>query len=135
MVIASGWAARQCACGGQNFGIRSAAADVPRHGALDLLIRGPRVAEQERFEREHLPRRAEAALQRVMFDERLLHRVERVIVSQPLDGGDGASLTLDGEQQAAIDGLAIQQDGTGATLAHVAAWLSAYEMQVFAQGV
>lgn len=129
------WAARQRACGGENLGVRAAAAEIPGHGALDLLIGWLRVAEQERLEREHLARCAEATLQRVVLDERLLHGVERVVVGQPLNGRDGASLALDGEQQTTVDSLAIQQDGASATLAHIAAWLGARQVQVFAQGV
>ena len=70
-----------------------------------------------------------------MLDKRLLDRIERVVMRQPLDGSDRPPLALDGEQQAAIHRLAIHQHGAGATLPHVTAQLGARQMQVFAQRV
>src|ERR1700723_1399579 len=64
--------------------------------------------------RADLARRAIAALEPVMFDKRLLQRMERAGGAEALDGGDLAPFVLNGESEAGIDALAVDEDGAGA---------------------
>ena len=53
--------------------------------------------------RADLPRRAVAALERVMVDERLLQRMQRAVGRETLDRGDLRAIVHDGKRQARID--------------------------------
>src|SRR5262249_12638081 len=66
-------------------------------------------------------RRAEAALQAVVLDERTLNRMQRAVGCQPLDRRDVATIRLPGEHGAALHGASVEEDGAGAALARVAA--------------
>ena len=101
--------------------------DVARHAARQLRRHGDRRAD--------LPRRAVAALEAVMLDERLLQRVQAVAVRQALDRGDLAALVLHRQRQAGVDALAVDQHRAGAAGALVAALLGAGEAEVVAQQV
>jgi len=60
-----------------------------------------------------------------VLQEGLLHRVQRLVLGQALDGGDLVALMGDGKGQAGIDAPAIDQNRAGAALAVVAALLGA----------
>src|SRR5690242_19375692 len=61
-----------------DVGIGAAPAEVAAHRLADLVV-GLRAALAEHRDRAHdLPRRAVAALEAVVRDERLLHRVQRL---------------------------------------------------------
>ena len=68
--------------------IGAAPAQVPAHCHRDLVVRRIRVFGQQRGRGEHLPRGAEAALHRIVGDERLLKRMNSPGGADPLDGGD-----------------------------------------------
>eukprot|EP01032_Pedospumella_encystans_P027696 gene27697-31289_t len=74
----------------------------------------------------HLARRAVAALQRVVVDEGLLHRMQRAVGrGDALDGGDGAAVGLHAQREAGGDAPAVEVHGAGTALAVVAALLGA----------
>src|SRR5947208_3464396 len=52
-------------------------------------------------------RRAEAALQGEVLDERVLHRVQLAVACESFNGGDLASIRLDGEHQTRLHECAI----------------------------
>jgi hypothetical protein len=70
---------------------------------------------------EEHARRAGAALQTVVLGEGLLDRVELAVVGEALDGEDVGAASLDGEHEARLDGLAVDDDGAGAADAVLAA--------------
>src|SRR5207248_4931124 len=72
--------------------IRGAATNIAAHIFADIIVAGS-VAFLDAGDRRHdLARRAVAALERVLLDEGLLHRMQLVAGGQPLDGGDLAAL-------------------------------------------
>ena len=82
-----------------------------------------------------LARRAEAALEAVIFDKGRLDRVELVVRCQTLDGGDRRTVMGQGKGKAGIDATAIDENGAGAALAAVAALFGAGQMEAFAQEI
>lgn len=70
-----------------------------------------------------------------MFDESLLKRCECAGRAQALHGRDLAVLVLDGQGEAGIDALAINEHGAGPAGALVAALLRARQMKMVAQQV
>src|SRR5207237_1365195 len=78
--------------GGDDVQVRAAAAQVAGDGALHVVLGGRGVAAEQRDDRHDLARRAEAALIRVVSDERLLHRMQLPVGTDALDRLDGATL-------------------------------------------
>ena len=103
---------------GEDSHVGAAAAQVPGQRLRDLLARGlvgaalpaPAVVEGDRL--DHEPRRAVAALQRVVGDERPLHRMQ--VRPEALDGRERTALERGRRQQAARDRHAVEQHGAGA---------------------
>ena len=81
------------------------------------------------------PRRAEAALERVLLVERLLHRVQLVALGEPLDRRDLAAVGLHGEHGARLHRLAVEQHGARPAGRRVAADVRAREPELVAQEV
>jgi hypothetical protein len=75
---------------------------------------------------------AEAALEALGVQERLLHRMDRRLVGQALDGGDHVAFGAKGRNQATMHRLVVEQHRAGAAVAGVATLLDA-EMAEFAQ--
>ena len=75
---------------------------------------------------------AETALKRLRVEKCLLHRVRGAVRRETLDGGDGATFGAERGNDAAMHRLAVEQHGTCAAVAGVAAFLDA-EMPEFAQ--
>ena len=118
-----------------DVGIGAAAADVAAHQLADL-VGGLRLAFGDQpGRRADLSRRAVAALERVMVDERLLQRMQRAVRRQAFDRGDLGAVLHDGQRQAGIDAPAVDQHRAGAALAVVAALLGAGQVEVVAQRV
>src|SRR6185437_12126067 len=108
-----------------NVRIGCAAANVAAHVFTDILI-GVGMALAHAGNRRHdLPWRAVAALEGVLFDEGLLHRMQPVALGQALDRRD--LMIPGGERQceARHHAAAVDQDGAGATLPMVATLLAA----------
>ena len=80
-------------------------------------------------------RRAEAALQGVVFVERRLHRVQVVRSANAFDGGDLRTVGLTGQHRAGLDRGTVEVHHTRTALAGVAADVGAGEAQAFAKYV
>ena len=78
-------------------------------------------------------RRAEAALQAVMFLEGRLHRMQVGAVGQTFDRHDRRPGSLDGQHGAGLHRLAVDMDDAGAALRGVAADMGAGKAEIFAQ--
>src|SRR6516225_5724228 len=78
-----------------------------------------------------LARGAEPALQAVMGDKRLLHRVQPPFSREPFDRKDVRSVIAEGEREARIDTAAVDDNRARAALAAVAAFLGAGQVQPF----
>src|SRR5437764_1248337 len=85
--------------------------------------------------RTDLSRGTVAALEGVVFDERLLQRVQVLTTGKPLDRDDLGILMRDGEGKAAVHATTIKQHSTGATLPVVAAFLRTSELKVLAKRI
>jgi hypothetical protein len=72
------------------------------------LLRGGGLLIQQCFARHQKPRRADTALERGVFQELLLQRVESLRGCHPLYRQDASSLTLHGKHQARIHEDAIE---------------------------
>jgi hypothetical protein len=116
--------------------VAGATADVARHLLPDGLPAGCGVGvEQMQGAHEHA-RRAEAALQAVVLDERLLQRVQfPVLALEPLDRGDGGAVGLHPEHQARPRGLPVDEHGAGTADPVLAPEMGTGEPAVLPQGV
>ena len=100
---------------------------MARHAAPDLLRHADRGAD--------LPRRAVAALESVVLDERPLQRMERTAGREPLDRGHRPPVVLDRQGEARQDPLAVDQHRAGTARALVAPLLGAMQPQAFTEVV
>ncbi len=78
---------------------------------------------------------AVAALEAIVFEEGGLDGVQLVAVRESLDGGDLGALRDGGKGEAGVDAAAVDEDGAGATLSVIAAFLAAGETEILAQSV
>src|SRR3954449_10885042 len=116
--------------------VAGAAAEVALEPVADLLLARVRVALQEVGGRHDHARRAVAALERVVFPERLLERVQGSVGARhALDRLDLAAVGLDGEDGAALHGLAVEVDRARAAVRRVAAHMGAGEAETVANQV
>src|SRR5262245_26410435 len=74
--------------GGNDFGICRAATEIAGEILPDLIIVGIGMRVEELSRHQHEARRAETALRRAGFEERLLDRRELPVLGEPLDGRD-----------------------------------------------
>src|SRR5215471_1161470 len=81
------------------------------------------------------PRRAIAALQTMLDPEGVLQRTERAVAAQSLDGGDPPRLGLGSEHEATARRSIVDENGTGAAHAVLAAELGAGQMELVAKTV
>src|SRR3984893_7670167 len=115
--------------------IGGAAADVAAHVLGDVLVsRGVALLEQ-RDGRHDLARGTVAALERVVLDEGLLHRVELAVLRQPFAGGHLVPFAGGCKGQAGEHAPAVQPYRAGAARALVAAFLRSGEPEVLTQRV
>jgi len=116
--------------------IACAAAELAVQRLDNLRRRRVRHAVEQRLGGQQHGRRAEAALDRTVGDERRLEGVQRVRRAEALDGQHLAACDLTHGRQARAHGQTIEQDGACAALALVvAALLRAGEAQRTAQHV
>src|SRR3954465_4260105 len=80
--------------------IARAAAEVRRQHLENLLVRQLGIGLQRIYRKHQEAGRAEAALERMMGDEGLLHGVQFVAVCETFDRSDTLALRLDREHQA-----------------------------------
>ena len=78
----------------------AAAAEITAHEFANLVRRAGAALLDQPDGRADLAWRAVAALERVVFDEGLLYRVECAIAGQALDRGHAGTILHDGERQA-----------------------------------
>src|SRR5690349_8489150 len=117
--------------------IRAAAAEVSFTRFANFVERRVGILLQVRGDRGDEAGRAEAAHQRVVFDKRRLHRVRTFRRTETFDGGDLSVRRVYGEHETRVRRLAVEQDGTRATRAHVAneLWTSDGGLEMIAQRV
>ena len=94
--------------------VAGAAAEVALEGAGQVV--SARFVGEARRGHDHAGG-AEAALERLRVEERLLHRVQLAVAGEPLERGDLAALGPEGGDEAAVDRLAVEPDGAGAAVA------------------
>ena len=139
--------------GSDDVGVGAAAADVAGHALADLVVgelgmlsvagleaetceRSPRLrSSRERGGGADLAGGAVAALEAVVREEGGLRGAEVAGRAEAFDGGDLGALRGDGEGEAGVDAAAVDEDGAGAALAVVAAFLAAGEVEVFAEEI
>src|SRR5215204_6168843 len=115
---------------------RSAAADVAVEPFLDLLGRCVRVFFEQAHARHDEAGRAEAAHQRVLVAERLLHRMQLAARGgEPVDGADLLALDFDRQRRTRVDGAAVDDHRAGAAGAAIATALVAGQVGPHAQRV
>jgi hypothetical protein len=85
--------------------------------------------------RHDLARSAKAALQRVVIEKSLLHRMEAVVVPDPLDRRNMFSVCLHGEGQARYDAPAVDMNRASTALPVVAAFARSGQVEAFTQRV
>src|SRR4051812_7916699 len=78
-----------------NSKVGSAAAEVATQAAAKLFRRGVWMLVEKSFGRDHITRRAEAALLRVVINIGLLHRMRLFARHQAFGGGDLMALRFD----------------------------------------
>src|ERR1700722_920687 len=101
--------------------------DVTRHALAKLGRHADRRAD--------LTGRAIAALEPVVFDERLLQRMKRARSAEPLDRGDLAAFILHGQSKTGIDPLAVDKDRAGPARPLITPLLRAKKVQMLAQEI
>src|ERR1700722_11157911 len=80
-------------------------------------------------------RSADAALRPTFFEEALLDGVKLLVDDETFDGSDLCAFGLQNGNKTGIDQFAVHQDGAGSALTFAAAFLSAGEMQIFAEDI
>ena len=86
--------------------VARAAAEIAGERIVDgLAAHRPRAVLVEREQAHHDAGRAEAALRAVMLDHRRLHRMERAVVGEVLDGDDLGAVDLAEQEDAGVDRL------------------------------
>ncbi len=100
--------------------VAGAAAQIAGDGLLHVMARGVRVFAKQFRRCDNRAGGAKAALKRTMVKERLLQRRWRFL-HQPFQGRDILPVGFDGKNQTTADAVAIQQHGTRAAIASVAA--------------
>src|SRR5438093_4305625 len=107
--------------------VAGAAAEVAFQPVADLGLRRPRRALEELGGRHDHARRAEPALQAVLFPEAFLDRMQLAVLGHALDGLHLRARALDGQERTGLLRLPVDVHGAGAALAGVAAHMGAGE--------
>ena len=115
--------------------MRAAAAKISGAGVFDFVGGRVRIFFQQRRHAHDETRRAIAALQRVLFQKRLLHLRQFAIFRQSFDRRDFAALRLDGEFLAGINRQVVHQHRAGAAGRAVATFLRAGQAGIIPQRV
>src|SRR6056297_1855546 len=116
--------------------VPGAAADIAFQVIADLGLGWLGVFLEQSRRRHHHPRCAEAALQAVIFLERLLDHVERAVcIGHAFDRRDIGPVRFGGEHGAGFDRLAVHMHHAGPALGRVAANMGAGHAQIFAQEI
>jgi hypothetical protein len=90
----------------------------------------------DQTDRTHdLAGRTEPALQSIVRDKCLLHRMKPIALRHTFDRKDVGAVVTDRERKARIDPSTLDDDRTGAALPAVAALLGAGQMKTFAKKI
>ena len=116
--------------------IGAAAAEISAHAFAHALRIVAGLTFLDQTDRAHdLAGRAEPALQAVMGDKGLLHRMKPVALRHAFDREDVGAVVTDREREARIDPASVDDDRAGAALAAVAALLGSGQIQAFAKKI
>src|SRR5512144_2894760 len=113
--------------------VAGAAAEIARDRFLDLLVGRPAALAEQTVSRHEHAGRAAAALHRVVFPERLLRRVQPLVLRQPFDRDDLVAVRLLGKNHARLHRPAVPQHRARAAAADHATYVRAGEPQSVAQ--
>ena len=132
-----------CAAGGnsedggfdgfEDLQIAGAAAEIAGERFADLIAGGMGILVEERFGGEQNAGSAVAALRCAEISEGFLQRVKLAFGAEAFDGEDASVGAFYCELKAGEDGLAVKEDGAGATFAEFAAVLGAGVAEIFAE--
>src|SRR3984893_6446992 len=117
----------------EDLQVAGAAAEHARERLLDRVACWLRVAIEQRPGGEQHRRRAVPALRGAQLGKSDLEGMRLTAARHAFNSGELATLELERHRQAGEERPAIDEDGTGAALAQLAAVLGAGESQVFAQ--
>ena len=101
--------------------VAGAAAEVPFEPFADRLLARRVAVLDQRDRRHHHPRRAVAALERVVVVERLLHGMQLAVRREALDRRDLRAVRLNAEHRARLRRGAVDEDRARAARGRVAA--------------
>src|SRR5262245_61752254 len=121
--------------GTDDFVVAGAPAEVAGEPVARLGLRRARIAVQQRLGSDQQARRAEAALQRRMFQEFSLQRMQIVPARHALDRLDPVAFGLDRKHQARADQAAVDRHAARAAVARAAALLAASQIKLVTQDV
>src|SRR5262249_8964339 len=121
--------------GADDLVIARAAAEIARQPVTHLVLAWLGVLLQQRLGGDDEAGRADAALQRRVFKELLLKRMQPLRRRDPFNGRQLATLDFDGEHEARIYEAAVENYVAGAAVAVVATLLGACEVQFVAQHI
>src|SRR6266700_3305044 len=113
--------------------VTGAAAEVARERLLDLIARGTRPRCEQRLGGQEERRRAVATLGCAELGKRLLERMERPALRHTFDRLDPAPGAGEAEHQTGEDWRPVEQHGTRAAFAQLAAVFRAREPRILAQ--
>ena len=114
--------------------IGSAAADIARHGRIDIRIARVAIAFEQRGRTHDLPTLAIAALRHIVANPRILDSLSHLVGSLCFDGVDFLPLRRRYGRNARTDGLAIQMHGARTAHGHAATKFGSGHTQRVAQG-
>jgi hypothetical protein len=119
-----------------NVWVGGAAAQIAAHKFADLSIIFCMALMHARDRGHNLPGRTVAALECIVIDEGLLHRMQRTVgLCQTLDGGHVVALVHRGEAEARQDPPIVDKYGARAALPVIATFFGSGQTGVVAQGI
>jgi hypothetical protein len=120
---------------GHDVGIGTATADIAAHQLANFIGGVRLVLGDQPGGGTDLAGGAVSALEGVMLDEGLLQGMKRASLRQAFDRRDLCAILHDREREARVDAPAVEQNGTGAALAVVAALFGPGNVEIEAQRV
>src|SRR5258706_11210166 len=115
--------------------VSGAPTQIAGQPVADLGLCGVGLLVEQRLAGHEKARRADAALERGIFQEALLQRMERLALGHALDRLDPMSADLAAQDEARADQPAVERDAAGATVAGATAFLAAGQMERVAKDV
>src|SRR5213593_2348557 len=133
--LPGGRGARDFGDRGQHLRVAGAAAQVSGDSVADLFFGRVWILGEQRRRRHQDPGNAESALRHAEPHEGVLQRVQGVEASQSFNRPDGTTSCLEGQHEAARDGLAVEMDSARAAITRATAFLGPGELEVLAERV